>query len=555
MTDVAAIVAAASGSRGIGFQGNLPWRLPGDMKHFKQVTSTPPSPGLTNAVIMGRKTWESIPPKFRPLPGRVNVVLSRGGSASVEGLSDDGANNDAASATPVFVATSLDEAMTKINSRPDHGTTFIIGGGEIYNSAMKSGLVKRVLYTNVMGLAEDTKYDAFFPEMSDGEWESIPYTAAVAAPVEGANEENENANTAVASEEQRATKKAKVVAEEHLDKKSGLRYEFWDYIKRRNIAETSEDATAITATEEKKETTTNIPEGPEINPEEMQYLDICRDIIENGVQRGDRTGTGTLSKFGVQMRYSLRDNTLPLLTTKRTFWRGVAEELLWFISGSTNANELAEKNIHIWDGNGSREFLDSRGLQHREEGDLGPVYGFQWRHFGAEYKDMHADYKGKGVDQLADCIEKIKNNPEDRRIVMSAWNPSDLEDMALPPCHMFCQFYVDTEKNELSCQMYQRSADMGLGVPFNIASYALLTHMIAKVTGRKPGDFVHTIGDAHVYLNHVDAIKEQLERKPRAFPTLKMKEGKEYDIDGFEFDDFEVVGYKPHKTIKMKMAV
>eukprot|EP00579_Thalassiosira_antarctica_P030687 CAMPEP_0202029234 /NCGR_PEP_ID=MMETSP0905-20130828/63868_1 /ASSEMBLY_ACC=CAM_ASM_000554 /TAXON_ID=420261 /ORGANISM="Thalassiosira antarctica, Strain CCMP982" /LENGTH=610 /DNA_ID=CAMNT_0048592979 /DNA_START=96 /DNA_END=1929 /DNA_ORIENTATION=+ len=610
MTDVAAIVAAASGSRGIGFQGNLPWRLPGDMKHFKQVTSTPPSPGLTNAVIMGRKTWESIPPKFRPLPGRVNVVLSRGGSASVEGLSDDGANNDAASATPVFVATSLDEAMTKINSRPDHGTTFIIGGGEIYNSAMKSGLVKRVLYTNVMGLAEDTKYDAFFPEMSDGEWESIPYTAANAAPVEGANEENENANTAVANEEQRATKKAKVVAEEHLDKKSGLRYEFWDYIKRRNIAETSEDATAITATEEKKETTTNIPEGPEINPEEMkdkksglryefwdyikrrniaetsedatatastateekketttipegpeinpeemQYLNICRDIIENGVQRGDRTGTGTLSKFGVQMRYSLRDNTLPLLTTKRTFWRGVAEELLWFISGSTNANELAEKNIHIWDGNGSREFLDSRGLQHREEGDLGPVYGFQWRHFGAEYKDMHADYKGKGVDQLADCIEKIKNNPEDRRIVMSAWNPSDLEDMALPPCHMFCQFYVDTEKNELSCQMYQRSADMGLGVPFNIASYALLTHMIAKVTGRKPGDFVHTIGDAHVYLNHVDAIKEQLERKPRAFPTLKMKEGKEYDIDGFEFDDFEVVGYKPHKTIKMKMAV
>ena len=256
------------------------------------------------------------------------------------------------------------------------------------------------------------------------------------------------------------------------------------------------------------------------------------------------------------MRYSLRDDTLPLLTTKRTFWRGVAEELLWFVKGSTNANELAEKNIHIWDGNGSREFLDSRGLQHREQGDLGPVYGFQWRHFGAEYKDMHADYTGQGVDQLADCINKIINNPEDRRIVMSAWNPADLELMALPPCHMFCQFYVDTAKNEVSCQMYQRSADMGLGVPFNIASYALLTHMIAKVTGRKAGDFVHTIGDAHVYLNHVDALKEQLERKPRAFPKLKLKDGKEYnDIDGFEFDDFEVVGYKPHKTIKMKMAV
>jgi len=167
---------------------------------------------------------------------------------------------------------------------------------------------------------------------------------------------------------------------------------------------------------------------------------------------------------------------------------------------------------------------------------------------------MHTDYTGQGVDQLAECIEKIKNNPEDRRIIMSAWNPSDLDVMALPPCHMFCQFYVDTKKNELSCQMYQRSADMGLGVPFNIASYALLTHMIAHVTGRKPGDFVHTIGDAHVYLNHVDALKEQLERPPRAFPKIKINSEKK-DIDSFEYSDFEVIGYKPHKTIKMKMAV
>jgi len=297
-----------------------------------------------------------------------------------------------------------------------------------------------------------------------------------------------------------------------------------------------------------------VEEGADVNPEEEQYLDMCRDIIQNGVRRGDRTGTGTISKFGTQMRFSLRDGTLPLLTTKRTFWRGVAEELLWFVKGNTNANDLASKNIHIWDGNGSREFLDSRGLEHREVGDLGPVYGFQWRHFGATYKDMHTDYTGQGVDQLAECIEKIKNNPEDRRIIMSAWNPADLDAMALPPCHMFCQFYVDTKKNELSCQMYQRSADMGLGVPFNIASYALLTHMIAHVTGRKPGDFVHTIGDAHIYLNHVDALKVQLERKPRAFPKIKIS-SETKDIDGFAFDDFEVIGYKPHKTIKMKMAV
>eukprot|EP01082_Thalassiosira_pseudonana_P007343 g6770.t1 g6770 contig23:1178395-1180293(-) len=543
MTDVAAVVAAAAGSRGIGHQGKLPWRLPGDMNHFKKVTTTPPSPGLTNAVIMGRKTWDSIPSKFRPLDGRVNVILSRKGAAGVEGVpmsTDDNNNNN--NAEDILVASSLEEAMQKLDGRANHGSTFIIGGGEIYSQGIKSGLVKRVIYTNVKGLAEDAKLDAFFPELTDSEWECVPFT-----PKDNAeNEETENNHV---------SKKAKV-AEEHEDAKSGLKYEFLEYIRRDNVVtdSPSESNEAIAAKNEAEKE--DIPEGADVNPEEMQYLEICRDIIENGVRRGDRTGTGTLSKFGVQMRYSLRDNTLPLLTTKRTFWRGVAEELLWFVKGSTNANELADKNIHIWDGNGSREFLDSRGLQHREEGDLGPVYGFQWRHFGAEYKDMHADYTGQGVDQLADCIDKIINNPEDRRIVMSAWNPKDLDVMALPPCHMFCQFYVDTDRNEVSCQMYQRSADMGLGVPFNIASYALLTHMIAKVTGRKAGDFVHTIGDAHVYLNHVDALKEQLERKPRAFPKLKMKDGKDFnDIDGFEFDDFEVVGYKPHKTIKMKMAV
>ena len=252
------------------------------------------------------------------------------------------------------------------------------------------------------------------------------------------------------------------------------------------------------------------------------------------------------------MRFSLRNGTLPLLTTKRTFWRGVAEELLWFISGNTNGNELAHKGIHIWDGNGSREFLDQRGLAHREVGDLGPVYGFQWRHFGAKYIDMHSDYTNQGVDQLADCIWKIKNTPEDRRIIMSAWNPADLDQMALPPCHMFCQFYVAND--ELSCQMYQRSADMGLGVPFNIASYALLTHLMAQVCGLKPGDFIHTIGDAHVYTNHIESLKLQLQRAPRAFPKLVIK-NPGLEIDGFVFDDFDVIGYKPHGSIKMKMAV
>jgi len=286
--------------------------------------------------------------------------------------------------------------------------------------------------------------------------------------------------------------------------------------------------------------------------DEYQYLELVQRIMETGNKKTDRTGTGTKSIFGAQMRFNLRDGIFPLLTTKKTFWRGIAEELFWFIRGSTNGNELSEKNVRIWDANGSRDFLDKQGLTHREVNDLGPVYGFQWRHFGAEYQDMHADYSGQGVDQLKEVIDKIKNKPDDRRIIMCAWNPTDLSKMALPPCHCLAQFYV--ANGELSCQLYQRSADMGLGVPFNIASYALLTHMIAHVTGLKTGDFVHTLGDAHVYLNHIDALKTQLEREPKPFPKLVIKRKIE-NIEDFKFEDLAMENYEFHPPIKMEMAV
>lgn len=290
----------------------------------------------------------------------------------------------------------------------------------------------------------------------------------------------------------------------------------------------------------------------EINVQEMQYLETIRRIIDTGYKREDRTGVGTLSIFGTQMRYSLRDNIIPLLTTKRVFFRGVAEELLWFIRGSTNAKDLQAKNIHIWDGNSTREFLDASGFIDRQEGDLGPVYGFQWRHFGAKYKTCYDDYTGEGIDQLSEVINRIKNNPNDRRIIMSAWNPIDIPEMALPPCHCLAQFFV--ANGELSCQLYQRSADMGLGVPFNIASYALLTHMIAHVTGLKAGELVHTTGDTHVYLNHIEPLEEQLRRVPKPFSTLHFKRNVQ-TIDEFQFEDFEIRGYDPYPTIKMEMAV
>lgn len=260
---------------------------------------------------------------------------------------------------------------------------------------------------------------------------------------------------------------------------------------------------------------------------------------------------------------------LPLLTTKRVFLRAVIAELLWFIEGNTSSLALSEAGVKIWDGNGSREFLDSVGLSHREVGDLGPVYGFQWRHFGAEYVDAKTDYTGQGVDQLAEVIYKLKNTPYDRRILLSAWNPAHLKQMALPPCHMFAQFYVSyprskdaasaadgtKPKGHLHCQLYQRSCDMGLGVPFNIASYALLTHMIARACDLVPGSLTHVMGDAHVYVDHIDALKIQLEREPRDFPTLEMPQTPGCSIDGWKVEDFVVKGYDPHKTIAMKMSV
>ncbi|KAF8467977.1 thymidylate synthase/dCMP hydroxymethylase domain-containing protein [Russula ochroleuca] len=296
--------------------------------------------------------------------------------------------------------------------------------------------------------------------------------------------------------------------------------------------------------------------------DELQYLNLIKNVLDTGESRPDRTGTGTISLFAPpSLRFSLADSTLPLLTTKRTFLRGIIEELLWFVKGETDSTLLSKKGVKIWDGNGSKEFLEKRGLGHRRAGDLGPVYGFQWRHFGADYVDADTDYSGKGVDQLREVIRKIKEDPTDRRIIMSAWNPADIPLMALPPCHMMCQFYVHLPTHDngsaprrLSCLMYQRSADLGLGIPFNIASYALLTHMIAGVTDTVPHELIIQLGDAHVYKDHVDALRVQLTRQPRAFPRLRWTRDIT-DIEDFTYDDFIIDGYDPHPAIAMKMSV
>lgn len=292
---------------------------------------------------------------------------------------------------------------------------------------------------------------------------------------------------------------------------------------------------------------------PAVGPahEEHQYLGIVCECIEEGVRQNDRTGTGTLALFGKTMRYSLEDGTLPLLTTKTVPFRVVLEELLFFVRGKTDNKILKAKNVHIWDGNSTREFMQKNNID-REEDDLGPVYGFQWRHYGASYKTCADDYSGEGIDQLADVIEAIRNNPASRRHIVIAWNPQQLREMVLPPCHCLFQFQVADGK--LSTILYQRSGDMGLGIPFNIASYSILTHMVARLTGYAPGDFIHFIGDTHVYTDHVGPLREQLVREPRPFPRLRFREKKYERIEDFEFEDFLLEGYDPHPRIVMRMS-
>ncbi|OII75991.1 thymidylate synthase family protein [Cryptosporidium andersoni] len=525
------MVAASTKENGIGKENNLPWSIKEDLKFFREITCSTIEQSQdnkentkiekVNAIILGRKTWDSM--KRIPLKNRKLIVLSRKLQKC-----------DNKNGSDVSIVKSLDEAINLCNNDISIHKIVICGGESIYRECIEKNIVETIYLTRVS--TSKKEFDTYFPDIPES---FVPISMS---------------QTFCCND---------------------ISYDFMIYeneilkLIKRNIRNTSCESEVIIAFENvldkifgerkislrNKVPKDNIISYPSIiirDHPEFQYLDMLSNVLQNGHYRGNRTGINTYSIFGASMRFDLRES-FPLLTTKNVAMRIIFEELMWFIKGDTNGNHLLDKKVFIWAGNGSKEYLNKIGLGYREENDLGPIYGFQWRHFNAEYKTMHDNYNGQGVDQLSNLIESLKKNPYDRRHILSAWNPSAMKYMALPPCHILSQFYVDNN-NRLSCSLYQRSCDLGLGCPFNIASYSLLCVMIAHICGYEPGEFIHFIGDAHIYENHVEQLKQQIKRLPRPFPQLRLKR-KVDKVEDFIWEDIEIIGYYPHPTIKMEMAV
>jgi len=476
----------------IGNNNDLLYDIPEDKKYFRNITTNKES---QNIVVMGKNTWESIPNKYRPLKNRLNVIISKT-------MFNSSNNYD------IEIFKNFNDFMNEYQDR----NIYIIGGSQLYKEVIDNYKIDTLFITEINDNTISKKSldnPIYFPNIDYNNYDLTHENKLITT----------NYKTQYYTDISKITCTFKV-------------YQLNSNVINSNVINY------------------NIKNYLQINNEEYQYLDIMKDLITNGDKRKTRNAT-TFSKFGIKMEFDLEDK-IPILTTKRVACKTVIKELLWFIKGSTNNKILQDQNVHIWDGNSSREFLDKSGFKDREENELGPIYGFQWRHSGAEYKSCHDDYTDLGIDQLKECIDTLKNNPTSRRMLVCAWNPKDLNQMALPPCHILFQWYVSSD-NRLSLQLYQRSGDFFLGVPFNIMSYSVLIYMVAHITGLKPGKFIHIIGDAHAYDCHLYAINEQLKRIPSEFPTLKFNRKVE-SIDDFTLDDFEIECYNCHNSIKAEMV-
>lgn len=519
------IILACNKFGGIGLNNKMPWHSKTDLLFFRWVTSSEKS-----AVIMGSNTFASC----GQLKDRLNIILSNKEDNVFCDKSNEymKSNENVKTNEQIIYSKSIDEALTICNKN-NIKTLYVIGGAQIY----------RLFYDNEI-------YDDII----------LSYI-----------NDNVKCDTHISFHET-------------VMKHGSLIYSTDDIIRYHYKRPANKD--------------------------EHGYISLIKDILARGCLKNNRTGIDTLSIFGHTTRYSLENNTFPLLTTKKMFIRGVIEELLWFLSGSTNSKLLEEKGVNIWKGNSSKEFLGNRKLDY-EEGDIGPLYGFQWTHWGADYNDFkvkkvceqinseqinseqldnekleankYKKLRNEGINQIKEIIHTIKTDPDSRRIILSAWNVSDLDKMTISPCHVLAQFYVNN--NKLSCQLYQRSADVGLGVPFNIASYALLTIMIAQCTGTIPYEFIHTLGDAHIYKDHIVPLNEQIKREPYSFPKIyidkptvyhgptvyKDKSAGNYQdksagsyqdnsqdtdmIFNYKYSDFKIKYYRHHDPISMKMAI
>ncbi len=526
------IVAYEFATGGIGKNNSIPWKIPEDIKYFKSITTktnhfqNDTTPQIIkaeetdgdfiyepiNCVIMGRKTYDSIAEKYKPLPNRFNIVITNEPEKYI-------------SPTPLLTyckIADLEKTILKFkldNVKTNEGKiyqiyeNFIIGGETIYRYAFENLDIYKIYTTEIynsfncdtkISLPPDLLTSYFVAECSDFKH--------IQSKCEDCNKDE--------------------------TQMININYRFITFWKKTI----------------RGEYTTTIYK----NTEELNYLNAMGDILTNGISRADRTGEGTISQFGLQLKYNLAD-TFPLSTTKKMFFRAIFEELMMYLRGQTDNGILTSKGIHIWDGNTSRDFLDKRGLKHYDEGDMGETYGFNFRHFGGNYmgcKHDPADPSLGGFDQLAEVINLIKNDPTSRRIIINLWNANANPRAALPSCLCMYQFYVDTIKKLLHLQIYIRSSDYFLANNWNTCTGALFVHLICNMEGIElnPGVLTVCVGDAHIYNHHINAVRENLIRDPLPFPKLVVKK-KKTDITEFEFKDLELLGYRAYPSIKAKMAI
>lgn len=485
------IIACCDSNRVIGKDNNLLYSIHDDLKRFKKMT-------LNQIVIMGYNTFMSLPKQVRPLPDRFNIILSRSFNKY---MSDD-----------KHMICSYDDCFKYLQEHHNNKQIFVIGGSEIYHSFInfyftelfKGFCISKIHLTQVLKKPAISEADKdnyiYFPYI-----DHLKYVLVDNSPI-------------------------------YYDDINKLKYCYLTY--------------------ENKEVN-NI----KLIHNERQYLNQLSYIMKKGHKRNNRTGIDTISIFGGQLEFDI-SNSIPILTTKFVPVKGCIEELLWFLRGDTNAKHLQEKGVKIWDGNSSREFLDNRGLTHIEEGDIGAGYGFQWRHFGANYINCNTsipENEYQGIDQINEAIRMLKEDPYSRRIIVNAWNAKDLDKMALVPCHMSFQFYVEKDEHgqqHLSCHMYQRSCDMFLGEPWNIFSYALLTYIFGKKTNMKPKKLIISFGDCHIYENHINQVKEQLSRQILVEPKIILNDNIiDKDWNDITVNDFNIIGYFSHPSIKAMMAI